>query len=297
MRRIVGIQVRKGLAAGVLGLGALCLPGDVRLRGFAFDQAAAVDTKPVARDATAQTVPIGDQNRVAAAHPEDQNASASDQSSDQSSIKPGPAAQNNFAQNNEVAAEQQASQTARTFSTSKDPHTRLIVISIPDRQLALLEDGELVKVYPIAVGAKHSPSREGEYTVINHSVNPTYRHKDKTIEPGKDNPLGTRWMGLSLKGYGIHGTNVQSSVGKAVSHGCFRMKKKDVEELYELVQVGDAVSVRGTRDELTAQLFAAPAEKVAAKNEMPASAAGASKTEAEIASAAQNAAGTGGGGQ
>ena len=78
------------------------------------------------------------------------------------------------------------------------------------------------------------------------------------ILPGKDNPLGTRWMGLSLKGYGIHGTNVQSSVGKAVSHGCFRMRKQDVEELYTLVHVGDTVMVRRERDAMIAKVFSAP---------------------------------------
>src|SRR4029077_13298342 len=88
---------------------------------------------------------------------------------------------------------------------------------------------------------------------------PTYRHGDLEVAPGKDNPLGSRWMGLSLKGYGIHGTNVQSSIGKASSHGCFRMRKKDVEELYILVQVGDAVTVRRERDAMIAQVFTAPA--------------------------------------
>jgi hypothetical protein len=66
-------------------------------------------------------------------------------------------------------------------------------------------------------------------------------------------------MGLSLKGYGIHGTNVPNSIGKAASHGCFRMRKEDVEELYGLMQVGDAVAVRRERDAMVAQVFAAPA--------------------------------------
>ena len=158
----------------------------------------------------------------------------------------------------EQAAEQQAAQfpveKLARFSAN-DPHTRQIVISIPDRQLALLEDGELIKVYTVAVGASETPSPEGDFTIINHAVDPTYRHEGMKITPGKDNPLGTRWMGLSLKGYGIHGTNVQSSVGKAASHGCFRMKKKEVEELYSKVRIGDKVIVRGERDELTDGLF------------------------------------------
>ena len=115
-----------------------------------------------------------------------------------------------------------------------------------------------MKTYPIAVGARGTPSPDGDFVIINHAKDPIYRGGDMEIPPGKDNPLGTRWMGLSLKGYGIHGTNVQSSVGKAVSHGCFRMRKQDVEELYTLVQVGDTVMVRRERDAMIARVFAAP---------------------------------------
>ena len=136
---------------------------------------------------------------------------------------------------------------------------RRIVISIADRKLALVEEGKVLKTYPIAVGTHHTPSPDGDFVIVNRAKDPVYRHRDKEIPPGKDNPLGTRWMGLSMKGYGIHGTNVQSSVGKAASHGCFRMRKEDVEELYTLVQVGDNVTVRRERDATIAQIFDAPA--------------------------------------
>ncbi|HEX7287193.1 MAG TPA: L,D-transpeptidase family protein [Candidatus Angelobacter sp.] len=159
--------------------------------------------------------------------------------------------------NDEVAAEQQAAQLpAQKPAKNKNGHTRQIVISIADRRLALMEDGQVVKTYPIAVGARGTPSPEGDFSVINHAKDPTYRHEGTEIAPGKDNPLGTRWMGLSLKGYGIHGTNVPSSIGKAASHGCFRMGKADVEDLYSRVQVGDAVTIRRQRDELIARVFA-----------------------------------------
>jgi hypothetical protein len=62
-------------------------------------------------------------------------------------------------------------------------------------------------------------------------------------------------MGLSIPGYGIHGTNVPSSIGKAASHGCIRMAKKDLEELYPMVEVGDTVELIGERNEETAQVF------------------------------------------
>jgi hypothetical protein len=62
-------------------------------------------------------------------------------------------------------------------------------------------------------------------------------------------------MGLSKLGYGIHGTNVPKSIGKAASHGCIRMAKADLEELFEMVQVGDTVELVGQRNQETAQLF------------------------------------------
>jgi lipoprotein-anchoring transpeptidase ErfK/SrfK len=160
----------------------------------------------------------------------------------------------------DLAAERRpTSMPAQKLASPSDGHTRKIVISISERRLALLEDGRLVKSYPIAVGARVSPSPDGEFAVINHAKDPTYRHGGKEILPGKDNPLGTRWIGLSLKGYGIHGTNVPKSIGKAASHGCFRMAQSDIEELYSRVEVGDRVIVRRERDELIARIFAAPA--------------------------------------
>jgi hypothetical protein len=133
--------------------------------------------------------------------------------------------------------------------------TRFLLISIPDRQLALVDNGQVVKIYPIAVGANHSPSPEGNFTIISRVAKPTWSHKGKVVAPGKNNPVGSRWMGLSLKGYGIHGTNAPRSIGKAASHGCFRMGKKDVEELFTLARVGDTVAVRSHRDDLVAQVF------------------------------------------
>lgn len=168
-----------------------------------------------------------------------------------------PATQQKPASVQKVSAKPQAAATQKKAKTSQEEQatTRLIVISIPDRQLALIEDGEVVKVYPVAVGKDSTPSPEGEFTIITRTEDPTYYHEGKVIPPGKSNPLGTRWMGLSLKGYGIHGTNAPKSIGKAASHGCIRMAKKDLEELFTLVKVGDAVTIRGERDELVAQIF------------------------------------------
>ena len=132
---------------------------------------------------------------------------------------------------------------------------RQIIVSLTDRKLALIEDGEVVKVYSVAVGKGSSPSPTGEFQIINRLTAPTYYHPHKVIGPGAENPLGTRWIGLNKKGFGIHGTNEPGSIGKAASHGCIRMAKADLEELFTLVRAGDAVSIRGERDEEVAEIF------------------------------------------
>ena len=133
--------------------------------------------------------------------------------------------------------------------------TRQIVVSLEDRKLALVENGQVVKVYPVAVGKPSSPSPVGTFTIARRVANPAYHHDGKTVPPGPGNPVGTRWMGLSIKGYGIHGTNEPKSIGKAASHGCIRMARADLEDLYPQVQVGDTVELVGHRDEETALLF------------------------------------------
>lgn len=147
-----------------------------------------------------------------------------------------------------------AAQTKAAPSTSEVSERR-IVVSIPDHKLALIEDGVVKVVYPVATGKESTPSPVGTFKVINRVQNPTYYHEGKVIEPGPQNPLGNRWMGLSQKGYGIHGTNAPKSIGKSASHGCIRMAKADLEQLFTMVRVGDVVEIRGERDEELARLF------------------------------------------
>jgi lipoprotein-anchoring transpeptidase ErfK/SrfK len=132
---------------------------------------------------------------------------------------------------------------------------RRIVVSIPDRKLALVEEGRVLRVYKVAVGARVSPSPTGEFRVVRRLTNPTYYHPGVVIPPGKGNPLGTRWIGLDRKGYGIHGTNEPRSIGKAASHGCIRMAKADLEQLFDEARVGDVVEIHAHADAETAAIF------------------------------------------
>lgn len=133
---------------------------------------------------------------------------------------------------------------------------RRIVVSIPDRKLAIIEDGAIVTVFPVAVGKPSTPSPAGTFTIINRVSNPTYYKSGKVVGPGVANPVGTRWIGLSEKGYGIHGTSNPGSIGFAKSHGCIRLRNQDVERLFERVRTGDVVELHAERTAEIARLFA-----------------------------------------
>jgi len=109
-----------------------------------------------------------------------------------------------------------------------------IVIKIPSRLLELHEDGKVYKKYVVAVGKSDTPSPIGEWIVEWKS----YRSGDV---------FGTRYLSLNVPwgGYGIHGTNQPWSIGRFASHGCIRMRKKDIEELFEWVPVGTPVRIEG----------------------------------------------------
>ena len=149
-----------------------------------------------------------------------------------------------------------------TVAFAESP-VRQIIVSIPDRKLVLLEDGKVKKIYDIAVGKKATPSPTGTFHVASRLKNPTWYGPGVVVPPGKGNPLGTRWMGLGYKGYGIHGTNAPKSIGKAASHGCIRMRTSDAEDLFTQIEVGDEVELVGERTEEIAKLLpAAPVTPV-----------------------------------
>ena len=149
---------------------------------------------------------------------------------------------------------------AQTAKPAADRVSRVVLVSIPDRKLAVIEDGNVVATFSIAVGAEASPSPTGEFQIVSRVSNPTYYRPGMVIPSGKDNPVGTRWVGLSQKGYGIHGTNAPRSIGHAASHGCIRLRNRDMERLFTMLRVGDVVAIRGERDEQVAQVFGTGAD-------------------------------------
>ena len=161
-----------------------------------------------------------------------------------------------------AAARQRAVERCDNATPPKVGTERRIVVSIPDRRIAVVENGRVVLKFRVSVGAPGSRSPVGEFHVINRVMNPVYYHPGEVIPAGPGNPVGPRWIGLSIKGYGIHGTNEPRLIGRRVSHGCIRLRNRDVKILFARVRVGDAVELHATRDEETAQLFGTGVERV-----------------------------------
>jgi lipoprotein-anchoring transpeptidase ErfK/SrfK len=110
---------------------------------------------------------------------------------------------------------------------------------------------KLAKTYTVAVGQEGLETPEGLYHIESKEVEPTWHVPEsdwagslagQDIPPGPGNPLKARWMGI-FEGAGIHGTEETWSLGSAASHGCVRMSIPDVEELYDLVEVGTPIYI------------------------------------------------------
>jgi lipoprotein-anchoring transpeptidase ErfK/SrfK len=104
--------------------------------------------------------------------------------------------------------------------------------------------------FGVAVGQPIYPTPIGKFTIVTKQRNPWWYPPDTAwaagaspIPPGPGNPLGTRWMGLSASGVGIHGTPDAASIGYSASHGCIRMRIPDAEWLFERVEVGSTVFI------------------------------------------------------
>ncbi len=127
-------------------------------------------------------------------------------------------------------------------ASAGEPH---LVLNVAARQLYVYSERALTAVYPTAVGrlGHHTPT--GRYSILGKACGPTWYPTDgrPPVPPGPLNPLGTRWMGWSWSGYGLHGTNADWSIGQAVSLGCVRLHNSDAERVFDLVRIGTPLEV------------------------------------------------------
>ena len=126
----------------------------------------------------------------------------------------------------------------------------VVVIRRGSRKLYLYRGMTFVRRFTVAVGMPRYPTPLGRFHVVVKLRNPTWNPPASDwaaglgpVPPGPANPLGTRWIGLSAPGIGIHGTPQPWTVGTAASHGCIRMYTREVEWLFPRVNVGTTVFV------------------------------------------------------
>ena len=126
----------------------------------------------------------------------------------------------------------------------------VVVIRRESKALYLYDGSRLVRTFGVATGQSQYPTPLGLFSVVDKQLHPWWRPPDsdwaeglKPIPPGPGNPLGTRWMGLSSPGVGIHGTQDAASIGYSASHGCIRMRIPDAEWLFGNVTWGTPVYI------------------------------------------------------
>jgi lipoprotein-anchoring transpeptidase ErfK/SrfK len=126
----------------------------------------------------------------------------------------------------------------------------VIVIRRGSNRLYLYKGMRFQRVFGVATGQSIYPTPLGRWSVVVKWRNPwwyppnsDWAKGEKPVPPGPGNPLGTRWMGLSASGVGIHGTPDDASIGYSASHGCIRMHISDAEWLFNHVNIGTTVFV------------------------------------------------------
>ena len=111
-------------------------------------------------------------------------------------------------------------------------------LTAADGSVITVEGNDVVRVLP-----------DGRRNVLQATDGREIVVDGKLLEP----PLGTtqrRYLGVlgSYRlnmgdGYAIHGTNQPQTVGRAVSHGCVRLRNEDIAKLYAMVEVGTPVYI------------------------------------------------------
>lgn len=132
-----------------------------------------------------------------------------------------------------------------------------IVVNLPERRLYHYNQAEQVRSYPVGVGEIGWSTPLGVMTIIGKRKNPTWYVPNsvwlknaeegvtlpRVVQPGPDNPLGTRAMRLSQPSYLIHGTNAPTGIGKRSTAGCISLYPEDVVHLYNATPMETKVTV------------------------------------------------------
>jgi lipoprotein-anchoring transpeptidase ErfK/SrfK len=123
-----------------------------------------------------------------------------------------------------------------------------LVLNLKQRRVYVYQGQKIIASYPVAIGRRGWETPTGQFTVIQMVQYPVWEHPftGQLVPSGKNNPLGARWIGFWTDGQnfiGFHGTPQENLIGRAVSHGCVRMRDRDIKALFEKVKIGTSVTV------------------------------------------------------
>ena len=123
-----------------------------------------------------------------------------------------------------------------------------IVLNVPECSIYLFRKGSLVARYPVAVGKRTWETPIGVYRLVRKVINPTWLPPQVMVEregvstadigPGRNNPIGDRWMGWSAPEVGFHSTFAVQSIGHLASHACVRMYPESAHHMFAVVSRG-----------------------------------------------------------
>jgi lipoprotein-anchoring transpeptidase ErfK/SrfK len=137
-----------------------------------------------------------------------------------------------------------------TSSVMRARYGPIVVIRRESKRLYFYRGMRLWKVFGVATGQSSYPTPIGRFSIVTMQRHPWWYPPDadwaegeEPIPPGPGNPLGTRWMGLSASGVGMHGTPDPASIGYSASHGCIRMHIREAEWLFSRVRLGTTVFI------------------------------------------------------
>ncbi len=118
-----------------------------------------------------------------------------------------------------------------------------VVVDKSQNSLILKGGEEVLKTYVVSTGSDNS-TPAGVFKVTDKLVNPTWYKSGAVVPFGSpENVLGSRWIGLTKKGYGIHGTTEPDRLGQQITAGCIRMRNEEVEELFGFVTPHTEVTI------------------------------------------------------
>lgn len=126
-----------------------------------------------------------------------------------------------------------------------------VVVDKSQSTVALVDaKGVVIAQYPATIGSKHDPLPLGKWKINGVGRNPTFKYNpdlfwdadnsdSKALIPaGPNNPVGSVWIDLSRKHYGIHGTPEPGTIRRTESHGCIRLTNWNALAVAEAVKPG-----------------------------------------------------------